>query len=80
VDGKALARAFEQLQREDLSFNACDVAVTGTTATAACTGTTEYVPKIGNKNPRVERYRWRISLHRVAADQWVVSRVDVGAP
>jgi hypothetical protein len=79
VDGKALAKAFDQLQREDLTFDSCKVTVTGTTATAACGGTTEYIPKIGSKSPRVERHSWRISLHRVA-DQWVVNRVDVSAP
>ncbi len=79
VDEKALAKAFDQLRREDLTFDSCEVTVTGTTAVAACGGTTEYVPKIGSKNPRVERHRWRIGLHRVA-EQWVVNRVDVSAP
>ena len=79
VDGKALAKAFDQLHREDLTFDSCQVTVTGITALAACGGTTEYVPKVGSKNPRVERNRWRISLRR-AADEWVVTRVDVSSP
>jgi hypothetical protein len=79
VDGRALARAFDQLHSEDLTFDSCQVTVTGATAVAACGGTTEYVPKVGSKSPRVERNRWRISLLR-SADQWVVTKVDVSRP
>jgi hypothetical protein len=76
VDGKALAKAFDQLRREDLRFQSCKVSVTGATAVASCGGTTEYVPKIGTKSPRVERRQWQIALHR-NAEQWVIHRVDV---
>lgn len=79
VDQKALAKAFDQLRREDLKFENCKVTVTGANAVAACGGTTEYVPKIGSKSPRVERHQWRISLQQVA-ERWVVRGVDVSAP
>ena len=79
VDTKALARSFEQLRREDLTLRSCEVTTTGTTGVATCDGTTEYVPKVGSKSPRMERHRWRISLHRTA-DQWLVTRVEVATP
>jgi hypothetical protein len=76
VDGKALARAFDQLRQENLTFESCDVGVNGRTALASCAGTAQYVPKVGNKSPRVERQQWRISL-RQAIDAWVIDRVEV---
>ena len=79
VDQKALAKAFDQLKSEDLTLENCKVTVTGANAVAACGGKTEYVPKIGSKNARVERHQWRISLQQVA-DRWVVHQVDVTAP
>jgi len=79
VDQKALAKAFDQLKSEDLTLENCKVTVTGANAVAACGGKTEYVPKIGSKNARIERHQWRISLQQVA-DRWVVHQVDVTAP
>jgi hypothetical protein len=76
VDGKALARAFDQLRQENLTFDSCAVGVDGRTAVASCAGTTQYVPKVGSKSTRVERQQWRISL-RQAADAWVIDTVEV---
>jgi len=76
VDWKALTRAFDQLRQENLTFESCDVSVDKRTAVASCDGTTEYVPKVGNKSTRVERQLWRISL-RQATDAWVIDKVEV---
>ena len=76
ADRKALARAFDQLDEENLTFDSCAVTVSGQRAVASCDGTAQYVPRVGNKNLRTERYRWRISL-REGATRWVVDSVHV---
>jgi hypothetical protein len=76
VDGKALAKAFDQVRQENLTFDSCDVGVYGRTAVASCAGTTQYVPKVGSKSTRVERQQWRISLSQ-ATDAWVIDKVEV---
>ena len=76
ADRKALTKAFEQLQEERLTFESCDVTMSGNTAAAVCSGTTRYVPRVGNKSVRVERQQWHLSL-REAANAWVVDSVDI---
>jgi hypothetical protein len=71
-----MAKAFDQLREENLTFESCAISVFGQTATAVCVGTTSYVPKVGNKSARVDRQQWLISL-RQAADAWVIDTVEV---
>jgi hypothetical protein len=78
VDGKALTKAFDQVEEENLAFDSCDITVSGRRAVASCGGSTYYVPKVGSKNARVQRQQWRISL-RQTSDDWVVDSVDVTA-
>lgn len=68
VNEAALARAFEGLESQSLSFDACDVRVRGEVATATCHGSTRYVPKVGNRDPRVESRVWNFTLHKAGAD------------
>jgi hypothetical protein len=76
ANGKALSKAFEQLEEERLTFESCDVRMSGITAAAICNGTMRYVPRVGSKSARVERNQWHLSL-REAATGWVVDSVDV---
>lgn len=71
VNEAALARAFEGLESQTLTFNRCDVQLRGTTASVACTGTTRYIPKIGSRAPRVEPLAWNFTL-RKRADDWEI--------
>jgi hypothetical protein len=68
VDRAALARAFDGLASQTLTFENCDVRVDGNAAAAMCRGTTQYVPKVGSRAPRVEPRRWSFSLTRDASD------------
>ena len=77
ADWKALGKAFAQLEEEKLTFESCKVSVGGRKATAACSGTTRYVPRVGSKSARVERHEWNLSL-REAANGWVVDSVEIG--
>jgi hypothetical protein len=67
VDQAALARAFDGLASQALTFQNCDVQLAGDAATAACSGTTEYVPKLGSRERRVEPRRWNFSLRKRGA-------------
>ena len=75
VDERALARAFSQLSKQLLVFDTCNVDVKGVLATASCRGRAQYVPKVGNKSPRVEMREWTFLLRR-GPDDWWIQRVD----
>jgi hypothetical protein len=68
VNQVALARAFDGLESQRLTFDACDVRVRGEAATATCQGSARYVPKIGNRQPRIEPRVWNFTLHKSGAD------------
>ena len=71
VNQSALARAFDGLESQSLTFDACDVRVRGESATATCQGSARYVPKIGSREPRIEPRVWNFSLHK-AGDDWKI--------
>jgi hypothetical protein len=75
VNERNLARAFEGLDDQDVSFESCTIEVGGVHAEAACTGTARYLLKVGSRTPRTEARRWRFILRR-ASDGWLIDRVD----
>jgi tetratricopeptide (TPR) repeat protein len=68
VNQAALARAFNGLESQTLTFDACDVRVEGESATATCQGSARYVPKIGSREPRVEPRIWNFTLQKNGGD------------
>jgi tetratricopeptide (TPR) repeat protein len=68
VNEAALARAFDGLESQSLTFDACEVRVRGEVATATCQGSARYVPKIGSREPRTEPRVWNFSLHKAGGD------------
>jgi hypothetical protein len=72
VNEQALQRAFQALESQTLTFDACDVQLRGPSATATCRGTTQYVPKFGNREPRVEPRLWNFTLHK-AGESWQIA-------
>ncbi len=64
VDQRALARAFAGLESQGLVFEHCDLSVAGEEATAACRGHARYVPKVGSREPLVERREWTFQLRK----------------
>lgn len=72
VDQRALARAFEGLQSQGIQFDHCDLTVAGPDATAACRGRARYVPKVGSRQPLVERRQWTFHLRRGDAGWQIV--------
>ena len=75
VNQKTLAKAFERLDDQDVSFDSCKIEVGGVHAEAACSGTARYVPKVGSRTPRAEAREWRFILRR-ATEGWVIDRLD----
>jgi hypothetical protein len=71
VNEAALARAFNSLESQSLTFDACAVQLHGEDAVATCRGTARYVPKIGSREPRVEPRSWTFALHR-DGDEWKI--------
>jgi tetratricopeptide (TPR) repeat protein len=71
VNRVALARAFDGLESQSLTFDSCDVEVRGVLARAICHGTARYVPKIGNRYPHAEPLVWSFEL-RKSDDDWTI--------
>jgi hypothetical protein len=76
VDERALARAFAGLESQALSFDACDVSVRGTTATASCRGTASYVGKVGSREQHTEPRQWTFQLRREGEDAWKIQKAE----
>ncbi len=71
VNQSALARAFDDLEAQSLTFSACEIQPRGVSATAVCTGSVRYTPKVGSREPRVEPRVWSFTL-RKSAEQWLI--------
>jgi tetratricopeptide (TPR) repeat protein len=71
VNRVALARAFDGLESQSLTFDSCDVEVRGILARAICHGTARYVPKIGNRYPHTEPLVWSFELRKSNSD-WTI--------
>jgi hypothetical protein len=71
VNEAALARAFDGLESQSLTFDACDVRLHGEAATATCHGSARYVMKVGSRDPRVEPRVWNFTLHKAGSD-WTI--------
>jgi hypothetical protein len=76
VNERALARAFENLSSQNVSFDACDIDIRGAIANANCRGQLSYAPKVGNREPRTEERTWRFELRR-QGEAWTIAGVDV---
>jgi hypothetical protein len=74
VNSRALRNAFDQLESQRFDFG-CQLHVTGARANVVCGGTSEFVPAVGSRKPRVEPRDWIFYLARVD-DTWVIERVE----
>jgi hypothetical protein len=68
VNQAALARAFDGLESQNLTFDACNVQLQGEVATATCRGSARYVPKVGSRSPRTEPRVWNFALRKNGTD------------
>ncbi len=77
VNASALARAFDGLESQSLQFDQCDIDMRNGSANVTCRGTSRYVPKIGNRDPRVEPRVWDFILRKDAGD-WKIENARAG--
>jgi hypothetical protein len=75
VDERTLGRAFDQLEQQEVVFDACQTAITGLRAVASCQGHASYVPKVGKKLERIEAGRWTFKI-RKSEGGWVIEGVE----
>jgi hypothetical protein len=61
VDVRALSRAFDSLQSQQVSLGRCSILIKGPTARADCVGPTSWTPKVGGGQRRQTR-RWEFDL------------------
>ncbi len=74
VNSAALERAFDQLERQTVTFNSCAVAIAGAGATARCQGRVTYVPKVGSRTARTDSRQWQIDLRKMTGG-WRIEAV-----
>ena len=74
VDHKALSKAFDRLEEQQLVFASCEIAVTDARAVASCRGVASYVPRVGNKDRRDDQREWEFKLSR-ADEGWLIDSV-----
>jgi hypothetical protein len=79
VNEKALARAFQDLSSQNVSFNNCDIDIRGAVANASCSGEASYVVKVGSREPRTESRLWRFELRR-DGDAWKIENAETRRP
>jgi hypothetical protein len=75
VDVKALARAFDRLEKESLELDDCQIALGAGDAVASCRGRGTYVPKFGNKHVQSQARVWIFKLRRTV-DNWQIVSMD----
>lgn len=64
VDGKALKRAYEQIESQRLTLESCGITISGTTANARCRGSATFQPRIGTRPVQVASREWTFDLSK----------------
>ena len=72
VDQRALARAFDGLAAQQVKLGQCDVRVDGSTASARCSGSASWTPKVGGGS-RMQARRWEFQLRNASAGWQITS-------
>jgi hypothetical protein len=76
VDERALARAFNSLESQEFTFEACNVRVVDRGASAACRGSVTYVPKVGGRTAHKDDRQWNFELHK-QQEVWLITRATM---
>ena len=72
LDRKALARAFDGLAAQRVNLGSCEMRIVGESATAECTGSTSWTPKVGGRSHNAAR-RWEFRLKSADSGWQIVS-------
>lgn len=76
VDERALARAFGDLQAQSITFEACDLTIGDTRATASCRGSATYVTGVGKRSNVTQKRQWTFLLER-SPERWAIQEIQV---
>jgi hypothetical protein len=76
VDVRALSRAFDGLLSQEITFDRCDLRVSGTSARASCHGSGTFVPKVGSRDPRIVKREWAFQLQKID-DTWTIENTEI---
>jgi hypothetical protein len=68
LDQRALTRAFASLDRQDVSFDRCDIDASEARGSAVCVGTVRYVRSVGRSVEKEGRITWTFDLTRSGED------------
>jgi hypothetical protein len=74
VNTAALTRAFGTLASQQLDFAQCALDVIGQRATARCSGSLQYVRRVGTATPQSRNVSWDFELDR-STGRWLIDRV-----
>ena len=74
VDTAALSRAFGTIAKQQMAFEQCALDVIGQRAIARCSGSLQYVRRVGNSSPQSRSLSWDFDLDR-STGHWLISRV-----
>lgn len=75
LNERALSRAFEGLESQEVAFNDCRLMVTGSRAQASCSGTARYVKRVGSKASQREPRQWTFKLSK-DSNAWKIDAVQ----
>jgi hypothetical protein len=64
VDGKALARAYEQIASQRLTLESCGITISGSTANARCRGSATFRPRIGTRPVQIASREWTFDFSK----------------
>jgi hypothetical protein len=73
----ALAKAFADLESQNLAFYGCRTSIEDSTARASCDGQVSYVARRGSRNSRTENRNWTFTLRRTSEDDWRIVEVQI---
>jgi hypothetical protein len=75
VNAKAIGHAFDQIDSQAFTFDRCVTQPRSGGAVVTCSGRAAWVPRVGNRSPRVESRRWTFTLEK-GSQGWVIREVN----
>jgi len=72
VNERALARAFDGLRSQSVTFDRCQLNVSGAAGEVECRGVTTYVPRVGSQYQRTESRQWKFRVQK-GGESWVIT-------
>jgi hypothetical protein len=75
VNERALARAFDGLRSQSITFDQCWMNIFNVSADVECRGVMTYVPRVGSQDQRTESRQWIFRIQK-DEDQWFITTAE----